>query len=169
MNLLVADLQLSIPAVGTPQQLQHFSRSHHTQCPTYCKSISPLCPHLQYFLQPVAADQLYMELLNKHKRYKYNIVNIHKKSKPKKKNKYVTTSKFLTLHKNFKYYMVHYTYICQSLFFAVAKHKLHITPLYTNTICCSMMLCSDTFTSYYSIIRMITVAGDFQNWRSSAG
>ena len=91
MNLLVADLQLSIPTVGTPQQIQHFSRSHHTQCPIYCSSISPLCLHLQYFLQPVAADQLYMELLNKHKRYKYNIVNIHKKRQTKKQ-----------IHNNFK-------------------------------------------------------------------
>ena len=57
------DLEQNIPAVDTPQQHQHFPRSPHTQYPTHCLCRSPLCLHLQCYLQLVAADQFYKELV----------------------------------------------------------------------------------------------------------
>ena len=60
--MCIVDLESSIPVVDTPQQHQYFPRSHHTQSPTHCSCRSPLCLHLQCYLLPVAADQLYMEL-----------------------------------------------------------------------------------------------------------
>ena len=59
------DLESSILAVDTPQWHQYCSRSHHTQYPTHCSYRSPLCPHLECYHLPVAADQLYMELHKK--------------------------------------------------------------------------------------------------------
>ena len=58
----VSDLEWSIQAVGTPQWHQYCSSHHHTQCPTHCLYRSPLCPHLEHYLQLTAVDQLSMEL-----------------------------------------------------------------------------------------------------------
>ena len=61
-HAIATDFEWSIPALDTPQQRQHFPRSHHTQCPTHCSCRSPLFLHLLCYLLPVAADQLYKEL-----------------------------------------------------------------------------------------------------------
>ena len=62
-----SDLELSIPAVDTRQRHQYCSSHHHIWCPIHCSYRSPLCPHLECYLPPAAADQLCMEL---HKKFK---------------------------------------------------------------------------------------------------
>ena len=57
-----SDLEQSILAVDTPQWRHYCSRSHHTQCPTHCSYRSPLCPHWECLLQPVAIVHLRKEL-----------------------------------------------------------------------------------------------------------
>ena len=58
-----SDLEWSILAVDTPQWHHHSPRRHHTQYPTHWYEYrSRLCPHLECYLLPVAADQLYMGL-----------------------------------------------------------------------------------------------------------
>ena len=58
----VSDLEWSILAVDTQQWHQYCSNHHHTQCPTHHSNRSPLCPHLEHYLQLTAVDQLSMEL-----------------------------------------------------------------------------------------------------------
>ena len=61
-KLYATDLELNILVVDTQQWHQYCSRSHHTQCPTHCLCRSPLSPHLECYLPPVAVDQLCKEL-----------------------------------------------------------------------------------------------------------
>ena len=65
-----SNLEWSIPALDTPQWHQQFPRSHHTQCPTHGSCRSLLCLHLECFLLPVAAEQLYMGLYNRTEMYR---------------------------------------------------------------------------------------------------
>ena len=57
-----SDHELGSPVVDTPQLHHCIPKSCHTQYPTNCWYRSPLCPHLECFLQPVADDHTYMEL-----------------------------------------------------------------------------------------------------------
>ena len=59
---IISGLEWSIPAVDTPPWHQYCSSHHHTQYPTHYLYTSPLCPHLECYLQPVATDQFCMEL-----------------------------------------------------------------------------------------------------------